>query len=201
MEASTPSSSNRRVALLAGQAFSLGLTAAWIAIPASAIFLASYGSGLLPLTYIGAAVAGAATSAALSAAVRRRPLVSVAMTMLAVLAVALLASWLLLLVFSADWLSFGLLVLVPIVVPVGFMLVVAQAGMLLDVRALKSLYGRVIAGFAFGFVAGGLLGPLLITLLGRTEHVLAGGAAAIAGNVRCHRENRRAPARHAHRCY
>lgn len=180
MEASTPSSSNRRVALLAGQAFSLGLTAAWIAIPASAIFLESYGSGLLPLTYIGAAVAGAATSAALSAAVRRRPLVSVAMTMLAVLAVALLASWLLLWVFSADWLSFGVLVLVPIVVPVGFMLVVAQAGMLLDVRALKSLYGRVIAGFAFGFVAGGLLGPLLITLLGRTEHVLAGGAAAAA---------------------
>lgn len=41
--------------------------------------------------------------------------------------------------FGADWLSFGLMVLVPIVVPVGFMLVVAQAGMLLDVRALKSL--------------------------------------------------------------
>jgi HEAT repeat protein len=166
--------------LLAGQAFFLGLTTAWIGIPASAIFLETYGSGLLPLTYIGAAVAGAATSAALGVAVRRRPLVSVAIQVLVVLAVVLLASWLVLWRRDADWLSFGLLVLVPIVVPVGFMLIVAQAGMLLDVRALKSLYGRVIAGFAFGFVAGGLIGPVLISLLGNTEHLLAGGAVAAA---------------------
>ena len=31
--------------------------------------------------------------------------------------------------------------------------VVGQAGMLLDVRALKALYGRVVAGFALGFVS------------------------------------------------
>lgn len=37
-------SSNRRIALLAGQAFCLGLTTAWIAIPASTIFLETYGS-------------------------------------------------------------------------------------------------------------------------------------------------------------
>ena len=170
-------SSNRRIALLAGQAFCLGLMTAWVAIPASAIFLDVYGSGLLPVTYIGAAVAGAATSASLGVALRRRPLVSVAMTILTVLAIGLLASWLLIWMVGADWLSFGLLVLVPILVPVGFMLVVAQAGMLLDVRALKSLYARVIAGFALGFVAGGAAGPPLLAALGRTEHLLAGGAA------------------------
>ncbi len=173
-----PDSSNRRIVLLAGQAFALGLMAAWIAIPASAIFLETYGSGLLPLTYIGAAIAGAATSAALAVAVRRRPLVAVAVRVLAFVAIALLVSWLLLWTLGADWLSFGLLVLVPIVVPVGFMLIVAQAGMLLDVRALKSLYGRVIAGFALGFVAGGIAGPTLIEVLGSTEHLLAGGAGA-----------------------
>lgn len=173
-------SSNRRIALLAGQAFCLGLTTAWIAIPASAIFLETYGSGLLPVTYIGAAVAGAAASASLARALRRRPLVSVAMRILAVLAVGLVASWLLLWRFGAGWVSFALLVLVPIVVPVGFMLVVAQAGMLLDVRALKALYGRVIAGFALGFVIGGLVGPLLLAALGRTEHLLAAGAVAAA---------------------
>ena len=54
----------------------------WIAIPASAIFLSTYGAGLLPVTYIGAAVAGAASSAALSAALRRRPLVTVALRVL-----------------------------------------------------------------------------------------------------------------------
>ena len=36
----------------------------------------------------------------------------------------------------------------------------------------------MIAGFALGFVAGGLAGPTLISILGSTEHLLAGGAAA-----------------------
>ena len=85
-------SSNHRIALLAGQALCLGLTAAWIAIPASAIFLETYGSGLLPLTYIGAAAAGAAASASLAIALRRRPLASVAMTVLTVLSVVLVAA-------------------------------------------------------------------------------------------------------------
>jgi HEAT repeat protein len=164
--------------LLAAQAFALGLTTAWIAIPASAIFLESYGSGLLPLTYIGAAVAGAAASASLSVALRRRPLVSVAVAILAGLAVVLVASWFLLWKAGADWVSFGLLVLVPIIVPVGFMLIVAQAGMLLDVRSLKAFYGRVIAGFALGFVTGGVTGPLLLTAFGRTEDLLAAAAAS-----------------------
>ena len=140
--------SNRRIALLAGQAFALGLTTAWIAIPASAIFLETYGAGLLPLTYIGAALAGAAASASLGVALRRHPLVSVTMSILASLASVLVACWLLLSRVGAEWVAFALLVLVPIIVPVGFMLVVAQAGMLLDVRALKALYGRVIVGFA-----------------------------------------------------
>lgn len=175
---STNSSSTRRIALLAGQAFCLGLMTAWIAIPASAIFLEVYGSGLLPLTYVGAAVAGAATSASLAVALRRRPLVSVAMQVLVVLAVGLVMSWLLMWRLGTHWLSFALLVLVPIVVPVGFMLIVAQAGMLLDVRTLKSLYARVIAGFALGFVTGGVAGPPLLKVLARAEHLLAGGAAA-----------------------
>ena len=171
--------SNRRIALLAGQAFALGLTTAWIAIPASTIFLETYGSGLLPLTYIGAAVAGATASASLGVALRRRPLVSVAMGILATLAIGLFASWFLLSRAAASWVAFALLILVPIIVPVGFMLIVAQAGMLLDVRALKALYGRVIAGFALGFVVGGATGPTLIAGLGHTEDLLAAATAAV----------------------
>ena len=173
--------SKRRIGLLAGQAFALGLTAAWIAIPASAIFIETYGSGLLPLTYIGAAVAGAVASASLGIALRRRPLVSVAISILIGLALVLFVSWFLLWTAGATWVAFGLLVLVPIVVPVGFMLVVAQAGMLLDVRALKALYARVVAGFALGFVAGGVAGPMLLAAFGRAEHLLA--AATVAATL------------------
>ena len=177
---SLESNPNRCVALLAGQAFALGLMAVWVAIPASAIFLEEYGSGLLPVTYLGAALAGAIASASLTVALRRRALVTVATKSLAALAMLLLASWLLIWSVSAVWLSFGLLVLVPIVAPLGFMVVVAQAGMLLDVRTLKSRYARVIAGFALGFVAGGLGAPFLVSALGRTEHVLAGATLAAA---------------------
>ena len=99
------------------------------------------------------------------------------MRVLTSLAIVLAASWLLLFR-GQEWVAFALLVLVPIIVPVGFMLVVAQAGMLLDVRALKALYGRVIAGFALGFVIGGATGPLLIARLGHTEDLLAAAAAA-----------------------
>ncbi len=167
-----------RVLALSGQAFALGLTMAWIMIPASAIFLKAYGSDLLPVTYIGAAAAGVVSSALLAAAFRRRPLASVATWVLAGLSVLLLASWVVLATADADWVSFALLVLVPIVVPVGFIFVVGQAGMLLDVRSLKVLYARVVAGFALGFVTGGLAGPLLLVLLGHTESLLAAAAGA-----------------------
>lgn len=171
-------SPHRRILLLSGQGFALGLTMAWIMIPASAIFLEAYGSELLPVTYIGAAAAGVVSSTVLAAAFRRRPLASVATWVLAGLSVSLLASWVVLSSWDANWVSFGLLVLIPIVVPVGFIFVVGQAGILLDVRTLKALYARVVAGFALGFVAGGLAGPILLALLGRTENLLAAAAAA-----------------------
>lgn len=168
------------ILLLAAQALALGLTSAWILIPASAIFLEAYGSELLPVTYIGAALAGVVSSMLLAAAFRRRSLASVATTTLAGLTVALVASWLVLATTDAEWLSFALLVLVPMTVPVGFIFVVGQAGLLLDVRVLKAFYARVVAGFAFGFMVGGLAGPILLTLLGTTESVLAAAAAASA---------------------
>ena len=167
-----------RVLLLAGQAFALGLTLAWITIPATALFLAAYGPELLPVTYIGAACAGALASVSLTVAFRRRPLAAVASWVLAALTVLLAASRLLLGQSGTEWVSFALLVLVPIVVPVGFIFVVGQAGMLLDVRTLKALYARVVAGFALGVVVGGLAGPILLDALGETADLLAAAAAA-----------------------
>ena len=122
-----------------------------------------------------------ASSKLLAGALRRRSLARVATTTLAGLSLLLFAAWLTLWKSDAEWVSFGLLVLVPIVVPIGFMFVVGQAGMLLDVRALKALYGRVVAGFALGFTVGGLAGPRLLTALGGTENLLA--AAALASGV------------------
>lgn len=166
-----------RALLLGLQAFSLGLLCAWTSIPANTIFLGRYGSGLLPLTYIGAALAGAVASVALTRSFSRRPLTDVAMRLLAWTAVALAAAWMALWRFEGEPVAFALLVVFPIMVPVGFMFVIGQAGMLLDVRVLKALYPRVIAGFALGFVAGGLGGPVLLRAFGGPEHLL--GAASV----------------------
>ena len=154
---------------------------AWIMIPASALFLSAYGPNWLPVTYIGAAMAGAAASTVLARALRRLPIAAVAGRVLVGLALTLLVSWAVISVWGADWVCFGLLVLVPIVVPVGFVFLVGQAGLLLDVRSLKSLYARVVAGFALGFVTGGLAGAPLLNVLGGTENLLAAGALAAAG--------------------
>lgn len=89
-------------------------------------------------------------------ALRRRPLVEVATRTIGAFVLVLLGSWLLLWQFGAEWVSFVLLVLIPVLVPIGFVVVVGQAGMLLDVRALKARYARVVAGFASGFVAGAI---------------------------------------------
>ena len=173
-----PDSTAPRVRFLAGQAFALGLTTAWILIPASAIFLAAYGPELLPVTYIGAAVAGGVSSVLLGSASHRRPVADVAIRVLAGVAITLLLSWIVLSVGGGDWVSFALLVFVPIVVPVGFVFIVGQAGLLLDVRVLKARYARVVAGFALGSVAGGLGAPLLLGLLARTEDLLLAAALA-----------------------
>lgn len=174
----TPSTATtrRRVALLTAQAAALGLVIAWITVPANTIFLQTYGSGLLPVTYILSAGVGAVASVLLSRALRRRALATVAMRVMIASSIGLTIAWLALWLADAAWMSFALLVVLPITIPVGFMFVVGQAGALLDVRSLKVMYPRVIAGFAAGFAIGGLSGAPLLDVLGGAEHLLSTAA-------------------------
>jgi hypothetical protein len=167
-----PLSTRRRVVILGAQAFALGLVVAWVSIPANAIFLESYGSGALPWTYVAAAVAGGLATFGLTAAFRKRTLVWVTIRVLVAFAATLVGSFVALRS-SGPWVSVILLILIPILIPVGFIFVVGQAGMLLDVRVLKALYGRVIAGFAAGLLTGGLAGPLVLAVFGRADSLVA----------------------------
>jgi hypothetical protein len=175
---------------LAAQALSLGAATSWVVVPGNAIFLDRYGSDLLPVTYIAAAAGGAATTVAISASLRSRPIVAVASRALGATAVMLLAAWVLLLL-DVTPVVFGVLTLAPLMVPVGMMFVLGEAGRLLDVRALKSLYGRVVAGFAFGFVAGGLSAPVFVTAFGESAHLLLLAAGAIGAFIVALRMTRR----------
>src|SRR3569623_1164071 len=79
---------------------------------------------------------------------------------------------------DADWVTFPLVVLFPLVIPVGFVLVGAQAGRLLDVLQMKEYFPRVVGGFSRGFAAGGLLAAGLVQVLSGPEALLLVDVAA-----------------------
>ncbi|HEY7730517.1 MAG TPA: HEAT repeat domain-containing protein [Gaiellaceae bacterium] len=165
------------VGLLIAQALAFGVTLALLIIPANALFLDAYGSEWLPATYVAIAVIGSGASALIARAARRTRLVRVATPTLGALALLYAASWAIL-VGGGVWVSAVLLVLFPIALQVGFVFIGGQAGRLLDVRQLKERFPHIVSGFAVGFLLGGLLGIPLLALLGSTEHLLLGTAAA-----------------------
>ena len=162
-----------RLYLLGGQTVALGVMMAFLVVPASALFLAEYGASALPYAYLAVAVAGAVTTYAMTRAQRRLSLSTLAATVLAVYVVVVAGAWVVLAVSEGTWVTFPLLVLFPLSIPIGFALVGAQAGRLLDVREMKANFPRVAAGFSIGFAVGGLGAAALVGPLGGPPNLLA----------------------------
>jgi len=161
-----------RLLLLGGQTTALGLTTAFLVVPVSAIFLDEYGARLLPYVYLAVAVAGVVVSWTMSRAEHRLTLARLAQTVLATYLVLVAAGWAALVLADRPWATFPLLVLFPLSIPIGFVLVGAQAGRLLDVRELKAHFPRVAAGFPVGFALGGLAAAGLVGPFGGPVHLL-----------------------------
>jgi hypothetical protein len=162
-----------RLALLGGQTVALGLMMAFLVVPASSLFLNAYGADALPYAYLAVAVAGVAASAGMNRLQRRWSLFAVAASVLIVYTALVLVAWLLLAAAGAVWVTFPLLVLFPLAIPVVFVLIGSQAGRLLDVRQMKAHFPRVVAGFSVGFAVGGLSAAWLVGVFGGPEHLLA----------------------------
>jgi hypothetical protein len=162
-----------RVLLLGGQTIVLGLTMAFLVVPASALFLDQYGAKALPYVYLAVAASGVAVSSAMSRAQRRHSLARVAVSVVGTYLVAIVAGWLVLVTVDGLWVTFPLLVLFPLSIPIGFVLVGTQAGRLLDVRQMKAHFPRIAAGFSVGFGLGGLAAALLVSPLGGPRNLLA----------------------------
>ena len=135
-------------------------------MPASALFLDRYGAAELPFVYIAVAVLGVVVSRVIRALQARLPLAAVAAWCIGAFVVIVAASWVLLRFGHQDWVSAVLVGLFPLAIPVGFVLIGTQAGRLLDVRAMKQSFARIVAGFSLGFVVGGLATTVLIGPLG-----------------------------------
>jgi hypothetical protein len=155
-----------RVRLLAAQAGLLGLSVVFLIVPASALFLDHYGADDLPFVYLAVAVLGVLVSRAIRAMQARLSLVIVAAWCIGAYVVIVAASWALLRFGDQIWVSALLVGLFPLAIPVGFVLIGTQAGRLLDVRAMKQSFARIVAGFSLGFVVGGLATAALIGPLG-----------------------------------
>ena len=169
---------SRRIWLLGSQTIALGLAMAFLVVPASSIFLSVYGAQALPYTYLCVAVAGVVVSTLMTRAQRRWPLSRVTVLVLGTYALIVTAAWIALTVADATWVTFPLIVMFPLAIPVGFVLVGTQAGRLLDVRELKAHFPRVAAGFGGGFGVGGLVAARLVVPLGGPVPLLGFGALA-----------------------
>ncbi len=170
-----------RLVLLGGQTIALGLMMAFLVVPVSALFLSEYGAARLPYAYLAVAGAGVLVSWSMSRAQRRLSLARLTQVILFGYLVAVVAGWLVLATTGGLWVTFPLLVLFPLSIPVGFVLVGSQAGRLLDVRQMKAHFPRVAAGFSVGFAIGGLLAAALVTPLGGPEPLLALDGLAVLG--------------------
>lgn len=169
-----------RLFLLAAQTVLLGLVAAFLVVPASALFLNRYGADDLPYTYLGAAVTGVLVSTAMRHAQRRLSLGVLAAVVIAVIFALVAAGWLILEVDNGLWVTYPLVVLFPITIPVGFVLIGSQAGRLMDVREMKAHFPRVVAGFSVGLGGGALLAAWLVHRIGGPVTLLAIDAAVAA---------------------
>jgi hypothetical protein len=161
-----------RLTLLTGQTTSLGLFCALLVVPASSLFLVEYGAARLPYVYLAVGAAGVLTSWGMSRAQRRWTLLQIGLTVLASLLVVVAAGWVLLVLAKAEWVTFPLLVLFPLSIPIGLMLVGAQAGRLLDLQQMKAKYSRVVGGFTIGLAVGGLLAAWLVRVTGDIRQLL-----------------------------
>jgi hypothetical protein len=161
-----------RLTLLTGQTTSLGLFCALLVVPASSLFLVQYGATRLPYVYLAVGASGVLASWGMSRAQRRWTLLQIGLTVLASLLVVVAAGWVLLVVAEASWVTFPLLVLFPLSIPIGLMLVGAQAGRLLDLQQMKATYSRVVGGFTVGLAVGGLLAAWLVRVTGDIRQLL-----------------------------
>jgi hypothetical protein len=169
-----------RLLLLAAQTVLLGLVSAFLVVPASALFLNRYGADDLPYTYLGAAVAGVLVSTAMRRAQRTLSLGVLAAVAIATILALLTAGWLILEIDNGLWVTYPLVVLFPVTIPVGFVLVGSQAGRLMDVREMKAYFPRVVAGFSVGLGGGALLAAWLVHRIGGPVTLLAVDAACAA---------------------
>lgn len=171
------SSPRQRLTLLIGQGVSLGLMLAFVVITGMTLMLDSYGAEAVPYVYIIVAVLGALLFYGFGELQRRLPLPILSLRSLVGTALFLALTWAGLVLADWRWLAFIALVSFSLLIQVGFVVIGAQAGRLLDVREIKRYFPWIVSGFVFGFMIGGGLAPVVTNWNGRPADMLLAGTA------------------------
>ena len=155
----------------------VGISMAFFFTPANALFLAEFGTDLIPHGYMMAAVAGAVIGMIYSRMGRILSFSNTLIVNLSFLLGAVLFFWIGLVWSHASWLSLGLYILITPFVSLINIEFWGLAGRLLHLRQAKRLYGLIGAGE----VVAGLLAfftiPLIVNYIGTINLLLlsAGG--------------------------
>ena len=181
IQSEAQSSERLSVTLLTGQRFFYALSFSLLEIVANALFLTYFGSDTLPYVYIAIAFLVSMVFYGYGELQRRWSIAKVSLKSIVIFTGLFFIAWLSLSLPNAQWIAFGLMVFFTLGRRVTSIVVGGQVGQLLNVRQIKRLYPIIVAGTVVGFMAGGLLLPLLTNLLGDTENLLlaAGGGMLI----------------------
>jgi hypothetical protein len=170
----------KTVPILGAQAFAHGMICSFTIIPATGIFLSTYGPDHLPYVYLLVALTGFVTAPFFARAMGKWSVATVARPVLTGLIMLQVGCWLVLANSSAVWPSIILEVLFPVTLQIGFVFLGTQAGRLLTMREMKAWFSVIASGFSVGFLLSSLVAPLIIDVFGGTEHILPFTAAATA---------------------
>lgn len=167
----------QRLMLLIGQGISLGLMLAFVVITGMTLMLDSYGAEAVPYVYIIVAVLGSLLFYGFGELQRRLVLPILTLGSLVSTSLFLAITWVGLVLADWRWLAFIVLVSFSLLIQVGFVVIGAQAGRLLDVREIKRYFPWIVSGFVFGFMVGGALAPIVTNVNGRPADMLLTGTA------------------------
>lgn len=173
----TSSSLRQRLLLLIGQGVSLGFMLAFVVITGMTLMLDTYGADAVPFVYIIVAVLGSLLFYGFGELQRRLVLPILSFGSLAMTTLFLVLAWVGLVLAEWQWLAFIVLVSFSLLIQIGFVVIGAQAGRLLDVREIKRYFPWIVSGFVFGFMIGGALATPVTNLNGRPADMLLAGAA------------------------
>ena len=159
-----------------------GIFSAFFLTAANALFLSRFPISALPLAYIGAAIVGYLAVMSLSWLEKRVSFAVLLMVNLGTLLALASAFWIARRISDADWVVFGMFVVVgPMfnLIALGYW---GLAGRLFDLRQGKRLFGLVGAGEEVSTIAALFATPLIIRLLGGPSNLVLLAAAGLAGS-------------------